>query len=115
MKYLHDDKGRVERFGLPVLRPRQGRPACEKCPKVPGDAPVKSRFAAVSLDDRTRAALDFYRRCRAVNRFPDDEAVEAVAGIVDETLRMCDRVAEDRRFTQLGWALVGGMGANRGK
>lgn len=97
--WWYDEKTgqRMPRFGVEQRRPPTVPTPCRECPKIPADAPVKSRFQAVELNERERMAVEFWQRCRAVNRWPDDEAVEAVAAVLDETERACDRAVEERR------------------
>lgn len=103
---MFDSKGKkVERFSLPVLRPTTGhgsQPPCATCPKVPEGHPNPSPEAAIDLDERGKKAWAFYKRCKAVNRFPEDEAVEVVAAEIREVEERCDRIDEDVRFARIG-------------
>lgn len=76
------------RTGLPVLRgPREPTP-CHKCEKVPAAVRASGaglevmRSSAADLTPRLRKAWDFYRKCRAVGRFPDDPLVTWCAAVL---------------------------------
>lgn len=74
---------RDERGKLTVLQPRRGlRTPCEKCPKVPQDAPEPSARYAVELTERHHATLIHYHRCRAVGQWPDDPIVARNAAAI---------------------------------
>lgn len=82
-----------KRTALPLARGPAEPTPCHKCPKVPAAArklgmdPADLRKLAADLTPADRAAWAFYRRCRAVGRFPDDPLVgwyaELLRGVED--------------------------------
>lgn len=60
---------------IPAPRPSWSAMPCGTCPKIPADAPIKSRFNRVELDERGWEAWRFYKECKAVNDFPKDDAM----------------------------------------
>lgn len=74
--------------GEPVPRGGGVPTPCSGCPKVPTWAKAAGkdwrelRTLAAELTPANRAAFDFYTRCKAVGRFPDDAVVEWYAGII---------------------------------
>lgn len=99
IRYVYDADGRQcvnPITGVPIPRDADTPLECESCPKIPAGAP-KNRFQAVELDERGWKAYLHYRRCKAVGRFEDDEAVEAVAGLIGQVE---ERVAESRQWQQ---------------
>jgi hypothetical protein len=85
-RWLFDSDGEIvrrpARIGLPVLRPPISRTPCERCPKIPDDAPAKMRRYAIELSDQNYAAYNFYRECLAVGDFPRDPIVRRWAGLI---------------------------------
>jgi hypothetical protein len=86
-RFLYDEQTgeqvrRPARFGLPVRRPPGTLPPCHQCPKVPDDAPFRTREYAVDLTDQNWQALAFYSECRAVGQFPADPIVRRWAGLI---------------------------------
>ena len=87
-KWLFDDSGpaptgqRIKRFGLPVSRPKGTVTPCIRCPKIPEDAPAKSRRFAIEMTMRSRQAYLHYLECRAVGVWPNDPIVRRNARII---------------------------------
>jgi hypothetical protein len=107
--YLYEDNGEIQRtprmIGLPVLRPAGATLECENCPKIPPGRP-KTRFQAVEMGPREWAAYRFYLRCKAVGRFPEDEAVEVAAGAALEAEESARQTVEARRAGRLTRTLM---------
>lgn len=83
LKFAYDESGKVSRrAGLPVLRPPGTPTPCDKCPKIPADAPTRSREHAIELSDRNIQAYGHYLECRAIGQFPDDPIVRRNARII---------------------------------
>lgn len=99
--YLYDDG--PQGFGRRVDRPKgSGRwqkrlplqlTPCSTCPKVPDESRESQTLTcdqkraigqASDLSPKNRKALEHYRRCRAVGRFPVDPIVERNAAIIRE-------------------------------
>lgn len=88
--YLYANDGTVKpdrRTGLPMLRPAGSPTPCLQCPKVPSPEGFRgdwraARKAAREMTDANRLAYAHYRRCRAVNRFPDDPIVSWCASLI---------------------------------
>lgn len=80
--------------GSPMRRPTDGgKPGgtpCHQCPKVPRDAPERTREHAIEPTEKSMAALRHYERCAAVGRFPDDEIVERNAGLIAPIYRQAE-------------------------
>lgn len=100
-KYLYYDRGsddfgaRVERGGLPVLRPKGVKTPCSWCPKIPpGEQPIPAN--AVELSDKNVLALIHYRECRAVGEFPNDAIVRRNAALIRGAEDVAARVHETR-------------------
>lgn len=109
-KYLYYDRGsddfgsRVERGGLPVLRPKGVKTPCGWCPKIPpGEAPKPEN--AIELTAKNIAAVVHYRECKAVGEFPDDAIVRRNAGLI----RAAEDVAERVHAAKSGMAAVAAM------
>jgi hypothetical protein len=70
---------------------------CEKIPTY-GDGRPRRREDAADLLPRHRRALDHYRQCKAVGRFPEDEIVERNATIFAQATAWAERTrrADDR-------------------
>jgi hypothetical protein len=88
----------------PPLERQPGQPTpCATCPKIPEDAPERTRRFARELSPRNLAAFKHYRECAAVGRFPDDPIVRRNAAIIKE-------VADSYRDSKLDAlaALLGG-------
>jgi hypothetical protein len=86
--------------GVPQRRPLMVDPPCGTCPKIPDDGP-KTRFRAIEFTDNQWLAWRHYRRCKAVGRFEEDEAVEVVAEHVGEMLEAVDKVKAGASQSQL--------------
>lgn len=102
-RHVYRDDGTPQlRGGLPVPRPAGTPTPCHKCPKVPADLRASGadwtacRAAAVDPTPRTRRALAFYRRCRAVGRFPDDPLVAECAATVADVERAVESAGRER-------------------
>lgn len=102
VKYLPRDDGSFildKRTGEPVRRGHAGDTTpCGKCAKVPDRVKVaadgdyrKMRAGAVELSDANRLAYQYYTRCRAVGRFPEDPIVEWCAGVISEIVSEFER------------------------
>lgn len=91
--------------GLPVRRPKGTPLPCHACPKIPdGDYPHPAN--AVELSEENYLAFAHYRRCRAVNRFPEDPVVgrnAAVIRLVEDAVESGERY---RLFRMVSDALV---------
>lgn len=85
-----------------MLRPKGVPTPCHECPKIPADAPAKTREHAIELTEQNFRAWQHYRRCRAVNRWPNDPIVERNATILRE---LYDEL-EARPMNQLLQALL---------
>jgi hypothetical protein len=113
-KYVYGDDGEVvrrpARTGLPVLRPKDSKPPCRGCAKIPEGAEPRPE-SAVTLSNRNLRAYQFYRECRAVGRWPDDAAVRHVAAVI----RGVEEVVELSRAAALGGAFRGLFGGERGR
>lgn len=89
------------RTSLPVLRSREPTP-CHKCPKVPfavrvsGGDPRAMRKHAADLTEQDRKTWAFYRKCRAVNRFPDDPLVDWYSAILRDVYDVVERTPIQR-------------------
>lgn len=113
-KYLYYDRGsedfgaRVERGGLPVLRPKGVKTPCEWCPKIPpGEAPIPAN--AVELSDKNLLALIHYRECRATGDFPDDPIVRRNAALIRGAEDVAERVHQTRAGMVAAAAMRGGV------
>lgn len=104
--------------GKKMLNPATGQPMkrhaddpleCEICPKIPPGEP-KNRLRAVEFNDRGKQAYAHYRRCEAVRRWPDDEAVEFVATVVVAVEKEAKEIAETQRTIALMKATLAGAG-----
>jgi hypothetical protein len=86
-----------KRTALPLARVPGTPTPCHKCPKLPAAARESGagwqdlRALAADLTDANRAALAFYRRCRATGRFPDDPLVSWYAGLIRDVEDAADR------------------------
>lgn len=76
--------------GEQMKRPEGCDPPCHQCPKVPADAPARTREHAIDPTDKSYEAVRFYQRCRAINRFPEDEIVERCAGMIEPIERAAE-------------------------
>jgi hypothetical protein len=91
-KYLYEGDNTVStRRGpggkpLPVLRPPGVPTPCQGCPKIPSSVPGPERHRGHAMEHsrRIRKAYEFYRQCRAVGSFPDDDVVRWVARVCYE-------------------------------
>lgn len=102
-RHVYRDDGTPQlRGGLLVLRPAGTPTPCHKCPKVPADLRASGadwkacRAAAVDPTPQTRRALAFYRRCRAVGRFPDDPLVAECAAAIADVERAVESAGRER-------------------
>ena len=95
-RFQYDD--RIDEMG-PLIRLDDGRAMkrtegiptpCHQCPKVPTDAPARTREHAVEPTEQSWAAITHYQRCKAVNRFPDDNIVERNAVVIGQAERNAD-------------------------
>jgi len=109
-KYLYLDRGpgqfgkRVERAGIPTLRPKGVKTPCMWCPKIPpGVKPIPTN--AVEMDDKAYAAYLHYLECKAVGGFPHDAIVRRNAAII----RQAEDAAERMRQTRSGHAMIQGL------
>lgn len=94
---------------MPLPKNRQGKPdtPCHSCPKVPDDDPRgRVREAAIEPTEKSWQAYHHYRKCVAVQRWPEDEVVEANAAICAAV----ERAAEDARGAHAA-ALLGLLAA----
>ena len=80
-------------------RPPDAPTPCHKCAKVPlavregGAADWREcRAHAREMTAANRAAWAFYRRCRAVGRFPDDPLVAWCAAAIADVERAAERL-----------------------
>jgi hypothetical protein len=93
--YLYDDDGsitrRPARIGLPQVRPRGTITPCWKCPKVPSDAPERTRRHAIEMTPENMRAFAHYRECRAVNW----QVPEASDPIVRRHARIIQRIEDE--------------------
>lgn len=78
--------------GKQMARPEGCDPPCHQCPKVPYDAPARTREHAIDPPEASYEAVRFYQRCRAVGRFPEDEIVERNAGLIEPIERHAEIV-----------------------
>lgn len=102
-RHVYRDDGSPQvRGGLLVVRPAGTPTPCHKCPKVPADLRASGadwkacRAAAVDPTPQTRRALAFYRRCRAVGRFPDDPLVAECAAAIADVERTVESAGRER-------------------
>lgn len=100
-RYLYYDRGsddfgsRVERGGLPVLRPKNVKTPCQWCPKIPpGESPKPEN--AIELSEKNIAAVVHYRECKAVGEFPDDAIVRRNAALIRGAEEVAERVHQMR-------------------
>lgn len=69
-------------------RPKGCPTPCTTCPKVPAGVRMaattwqEARHAAVEVSEQTRQTLEFFKRCRATDRFPDDPLVDWYSVII---------------------------------
>jgi hypothetical protein len=77
---------------------------CWKCPKIPDEAPRKTRPHAIEMSYKNRAAYLHYRECSAVGSFPDDPIVRRNAGVIRGVI---DSLAEAR--IERVMVLLGGL------
>lgn len=79
------EDGELRRWpdGTPKRRPLNTVLPCGGCPKIPKGAEPSPRNAQ-ELNDRLWLAYQHYRRCRAVNRWPEDPIIERNAEIIRE-------------------------------
>lgn len=87
--WLYDDEtGQVHRrparTGPPTRRPLGTITPCVRCPKVPEDAPIRTRAFAIEMTIQNRLAYRHYLECQAVNSWPDDPIVRRNARIIRE-------------------------------
>lgn len=113
-KYLYYDRGsddfgaRVERGGLPVLRPKGVKTPCAWCPKIlPGDEPIPAN--ANEITEKNLAALIHYRESRAVGDFPDDPIVRRNAALIRGAEDVAERVHQTRAGMVAAAAMRGGV------
>lgn len=80
--------------GRPMPRPTDdGKPGdtpCYQCPKVPKDAPARTREHAIEPTERSLDALRHYERCIAIGNFPDDEIVQRNAELIGPIYRTAE-------------------------
>lgn len=80
--------------GSPMPRPRDGdRPGetpCHQCPKVPRDAPSRTREFAVDPSEKSLAALRHYQRCKTTGVWPADEIVFRNAELIGPVEKVGD-------------------------
>jgi hypothetical protein len=67
---------REARFPAPCRAHAMGLPGYSPCPKGTPEKPK-------TLTEQNKTALEFYRRCKATNSFPDDEIVREYAAIIE--------------------------------
>jgi hypothetical protein len=80
--FIYNEDGTIcKRAGQPQPRPKGVPTPCDRCPKIPDDAP-KSPEHAIEPTSRSLAVIDHYDGCRAVASFPDDPIVKANATII---------------------------------
>ena len=105
---------RDKRTALPLARVPGTPTPCHKCEKVPAAARAAGmdwrelRTLAQDLTPANRAALAFYRRCRATGRFPDDPLVAWYAGLIREVEDDAAREERDARTAAIVTALMQG-------
>jgi hypothetical protein len=97
-RWLHTDGVFSERGRYPlrvrVERPKGMLTPCRApCPKIPFDAPEKTRRYAVELSERGWRVWTHYRECAAVGQFPDDPLVRRHASLLRQVI---DSVAEGK-------------------
>lgn len=98
-KWEHNetDGKRIEnQDGTPRLRIIQSTPPCEDergCPKGHWREPLE-------LTEQNWQAYVFHRRCKAVNRWPEDEIVELNAAIIEAAHNLGTRNAPARRWKE---------------
>lgn len=96
--------------GDPMPRPKGGGTPCHQCPKVPTDAPARTREHAIEPTEKSLAALRHYERCAAVRRFPEgDEIVDRNAGLIAPIERAAE-VAKQRDAASLIALLIASGG-----
>ena len=104
--WSYDEDGQItrkpSRVGLPVRRPKGTPTPCHKCPKIPPNAPEKTREHAIEMSERTMATYRHYLECRAVGRFPRDRIVERNAAIIRAVHDEFDRMPLLRLVARLG-------------
>lgn len=97
-----------------MARPPGAPPPCDRCPKVPDDAPAKHWDYAVELSQRNERVYRHYLECKAVGSFPDDPIVRRHAGII----RRVEDAAANREVVEkldtlsaLMGVILGGLGS----
>ena len=121
VKYLPKEDGTYlrDRLTLQLLERTREPTPCHKCPKVPlavrtsGVACEVMRESACDLTDRDRKAWAFYRKCRAVGRFPEDPVVEWYSEILRAVYDEADR--EPARKVAAGLEALAAALAKRGR
>jgi hypothetical protein len=96
-----------------VKRPPGSLPPCRTCPKIPAGEQA-TPGAAVNVDERTIAAYEHWRECRAVGQWPDDEVTRRLAVAFEAIENERKAMAEERRLTRAIGLLVAQM-AVKGK
>lgn len=81
---------------------------CGRCPKVPPDAPRKTRRFASEWTDQNRQAYKHYLECRAVGLFPDDPIVRRNARIIRAIEDEYQRLPILQMVAMLGGKIAGG-------
>jgi hypothetical protein len=116
-RYMYEDRagsmGPLLRLddGRPMPRPEGTGTPCFQCPKVPKDAPERTRAFAEEPTARSLMALRHYQRCQAVRQFPDDEIVHRNAELIGPVEREAEIARCRDAAAVLGLLMAGG---NRG-
>jgi hypothetical protein len=97
-KYIYTAAGEIDTYqdldesGAVVKRPKERLPGIRTPCDTPTGCPKGHYTAPFELSSRAASALDYYRRCRAVGRFEDDEWLTTYATAIDGAERLCDRI-----------------------
>lgn len=105
--WKQNEPGRLQRTadGTPVERTDKNLPLrCMECPKVPKWAKEAGKnwkelreLAAPDMTPENQAAFDFYRECRAIGTFPDDDLVRWYSAIIRDVWDEADRRPVERQ------------------
>ena len=102
--------GTINRHGDTLLeRAKAGgassRPPCEKCPKIPPDAPARRPEYAIDLSQRNEQAFAHYKGCAAVSwnvpQHEVDDLVRDHAAIIKEEMDDALNLANVKRMEKL--------------
>lgn len=115
--WMFDDKqgefGQLKKLadGRPMPRPVGVATPCHQCPKIPSTFTGADRVKSNAIDPAPRSFTTYwhYQKCRAVNRYPEDELFEVNATIISQELRSCDEARDTERMGTVAMALLGGM------